>query len=87
MPCLSASKAGWQICPPCRLPSPLVVAARSAELRKVLEVYLVYGKERHGLLASSAVRAKEEGFDLSSVTAAEFSCSINSYHKGSRPEG
>lgn len=42
-----------------------LMAARSAELRQILELYLILRKKCDDLLARSAMRAREEGLDLS----------------------
>lgn len=53
----------------------LVMAARSAELKKILELYLVPRKEFHDLLICSALWAREEGFNPSLVATGELGCS------------
>lgn len=57
---LWASKAGWQIHQACMLS-----LVQESELRQILELYLILRKECHDQLARSAMRAREEGLDLS----------------------
>ena len=67
--------------------SQLVVAAGSAELKKIPEMYVVHWKECHDLLTCSVMRAREEGFDLSFIATDDLGYSQSLYQERSKSEG